>query len=272
MGYKGPIRTDTAFHIALIGGLFEKSDEVGVLMVHNISDLVSTGREGKPDGWGLPGGGVAQGRDDSPIEADRNELLAETGLIIEKPIASGEMGRIILESPPNRITGHRRAIRTFNYQIGKMASYTFDYSRGGRVINNHIHTFIGAAKFSGTQLERLMRDRARSFRHSSFAGMQIPFFSVDFRESMFSDSEITELNIEERDEVDAIGIFPYSYLKRLLAVYIERQAAGEPHDFYKGHLQWLVHAMDEYEMKRRVELGREKVWADALKAHQLTPA
>jgi 8-oxo-dGTP pyrophosphatase MutT (NUDIX family) len=263
MAYSHPVRTDTAFHVPLIGGLFNNK-EVGILMVHNISDLVATGHDGKPAGWGLPGGGVSLERDDNPTEAVRNELLAETGLIVQNPVKVMEIGRIILESGRNRMTGQRKLLRQIDYEIGQTPPYTFDYSRGGRVIDSHIHAFIGHVNFKDSALERLMRDKPRSFRRSTYCGLRMPSFIVRLDETKFTASEISELNIQERDEIDAIGIFPLSYLARLLSIYDSKRTPREKRVFYKGHLKWATNSISEYENRRRIEVAQAKLWADAI--------
>jgi len=72
-----------------------------IYLVHNTADpLGPNGEEGKPDGWGLPGGGSLEG--EKPDETVRREVLGEAGLITEIVTRgkNSEYGEILFESKP----------------------------------------------------------------------------------------------------------------------------------------------------------------------------
>lgn len=72
-----------------------------IYLVHNIADpLGPNGEEGKPDGWGLPGGGSLDG--EKPDETVRREVLGEAGLLTEIATCgkNSEFGEILFESKP----------------------------------------------------------------------------------------------------------------------------------------------------------------------------
>lgn len=72
-----------------------------IYLVHNIADpLGPNGEEGKPDGWGLPGGGSLEG--EKPDETVRREVLGEAGLLTEIATRgkNSEYGEILFESKP----------------------------------------------------------------------------------------------------------------------------------------------------------------------------
>lgn len=72
-----------------------------IYLVHNIADpLGPNGEEGKPDGWGLPGGGSLEG--EKPDETVRREVLGESGLCTELATLgkNSEFGEILFENKP----------------------------------------------------------------------------------------------------------------------------------------------------------------------------
>ena len=72
-----------------------------IYLVHNIADpLGPNGEEGKPDGWGLPGGGSLDG--EKPDETVRREVLGEAGLLTEIATRgkNSEFGEILFEYKP----------------------------------------------------------------------------------------------------------------------------------------------------------------------------
>ncbi|MDO8574785.1 MAG: NUDIX domain-containing protein [bacterium] len=72
-----------------------------IYLVHNTADpLGPNGEEGKPDGWGLPGGGNLEG--EKPDETVRREVLGEAGLFTEIAARgkNSEFGEILFESKP----------------------------------------------------------------------------------------------------------------------------------------------------------------------------
>lgn len=85
-----------------------------IYLVHNIADsLGPNGEEGKPDGWGLPGGGSLEGEKPYEEEFDiangkyggtvRREVLGEAGLLTEIATRSenSEFGEILFENKPD---------------------------------------------------------------------------------------------------------------------------------------------------------------------------
>lgn len=73
-----------------------------IYMVHNTADPVGpNGEEGKPNGWGLPGGGSLG--DEKPNETVRREVLGEAGLATEIATRGkdSEFGEILFEHKPN---------------------------------------------------------------------------------------------------------------------------------------------------------------------------
>lgn len=72
-----------------------------IYLVHNTADpLGPNGEEGKPDGWGLPGGGSLEG--EKPDETVRREVLGEAGLLTEIATRgkNSEFGEILFENKP----------------------------------------------------------------------------------------------------------------------------------------------------------------------------
>lgn len=72
-----------------------------IYLVHNIADpLGPNGEEGKPDGWGLPGGGSLDG--EKPDETVHREALGEAGLLTEIATRgkNSEFGEILFEDKP----------------------------------------------------------------------------------------------------------------------------------------------------------------------------
>lgn len=72
-----------------------------IYLVHNTADpLGPNGEEGKPDGWGLPGGGSLKG--EKPHETVKREVLGETGLFtkIATRGRNSEFGEILFEAKP----------------------------------------------------------------------------------------------------------------------------------------------------------------------------
>mgnify|MGYP001597375569 FL=1 len=72
-----------------------------VYLVHNTADTLGlNGEEGKPDGWGLPGGGSLEG--EKPEETVRREVLGEAGLLTEISTRGrkSEFGEILFENKP----------------------------------------------------------------------------------------------------------------------------------------------------------------------------
>lgn len=72
-----------------------------IYLVHNIADpLGPNGEEGKPDGWGLPGGGSLKG--EKPDETVCREVLGEAGLLTEIAThgKNSEFGEILFENKP----------------------------------------------------------------------------------------------------------------------------------------------------------------------------
>ena len=72
-----------------------------IYLVHNIADpLGPNGEEGKPDGWGLPGGGSLES--EKPDETVRREVLGEAGLLTEIAARGkdSEFGEILFENKP----------------------------------------------------------------------------------------------------------------------------------------------------------------------------
>ena len=121
---------------------------------------------------------------------------------------------------------------------------------------------MGGVRFSDSNLATLMHDTNRSrqvFDHN----LQVDgiAYIVDFGSSTYSEEEITSLNIEERNEIGKIGIFPLSLLRTILAFYEESSVAREERLFYKSHLQWLLGAYDAVDAQRRKALGRMKAMA-----------
>lgn len=72
-----------------------------IYLVHNTADpLGPNEEEGKPTGWGLPGGGSLDG--ESPDETVRREVLGEAGLVTEIATRgkNSEFGEILFEDKP----------------------------------------------------------------------------------------------------------------------------------------------------------------------------
>lgn len=72
-----------------------------IYLVHNTADpLGPNDEEGKPDGWGLPGGGSIL--NEKPEETVRREVLGEAGLLTEIATRgkNSEFGEILFESKP----------------------------------------------------------------------------------------------------------------------------------------------------------------------------
>lgn len=74
-----------------------------IYLVHNTADTLGpNGEEGKPDGWGLPGGGLLEG--EKPEETVRREVLGEAGLLTEivppRRDRKSEFGEILFENKP----------------------------------------------------------------------------------------------------------------------------------------------------------------------------
>ncbi len=72
-----------------------------IYLIHNTADpLEPNGEEGKPDGWGLPGGGSLDG--EKPDETVRREVLGEAGLLTEIATRgkNSEFGEILFEAKP----------------------------------------------------------------------------------------------------------------------------------------------------------------------------
>src|SRR3989338_663006 len=72
-----------------------------IYLVHNTADpLGPNGEEGKPNGWGLPGGGSLE--NEKPDETVRREVLGEAGLLTEIATRNknSECGEILFESKP----------------------------------------------------------------------------------------------------------------------------------------------------------------------------
>ncbi len=72
-----------------------------IYLVHNNADpLGPSGEEGKPDGYGLPGGGSNEG--EKPNETVIREVLGEAGLLTEvaERGKKSEFGEILFESKP----------------------------------------------------------------------------------------------------------------------------------------------------------------------------
>lgn len=71
-----------------------------IYLVHNTADPVGpNGEEGKPYGWGLPGGGAIL--NEKPYETVRREVLGEGGLWTEIATRGNtEFGEILFESKP----------------------------------------------------------------------------------------------------------------------------------------------------------------------------
>lgn len=72
-----------------------------IYLVHNTADpLGANGEEGKPSGWGLPGGGNLEG--EKLEETVRREVLGEAGLLTEIATRgkNSEFGEILFEAKP----------------------------------------------------------------------------------------------------------------------------------------------------------------------------
>ena len=81
-------------------GLIIEEDQVPkrIYLVHNNADpLGPNGEEGKPDGWGLPGGGSLES--ETPEETVRREVLGEAGLSTELATRreDSQFGEILFE-------------------------------------------------------------------------------------------------------------------------------------------------------------------------------
>lgn len=85
-----------------------------IYLIHNTADpLGPNGEEGKPDGWGLPGGGSLEGEKPYEEELDiangkyggtvRREVLGEAGLLTEIATRgkNSEFGEILFENKPD---------------------------------------------------------------------------------------------------------------------------------------------------------------------------
>lgn len=72
-----------------------------IYLVHNNPDpLGPNGEEGKPEGWGLPGGGNKD-ENEKPEETVRREVLGEAGLLTRIATRGNtEFGEILFESKP----------------------------------------------------------------------------------------------------------------------------------------------------------------------------
>lgn len=72
-----------------------------IYLVHNNADHLGPNREeGKPEGWGLPGGGGLD--DEKPEETVRREVLGEAGLLTEIATrGKSEFGEILFEYKPH---------------------------------------------------------------------------------------------------------------------------------------------------------------------------
>ena len=259
--------THTAFIVPLIkdGVLFEGKnieDKIGVLMVYNYPDEkpVSAGinveTTGKSAGWGLPGGGFSSDRDTTVTDTVVTELHKETGLVVPHPEERLVKGKLILMN--------RAGIMRWNkfHEVGKVPDHDFNPRSGWTRVDNYLHIFMGGVRFSDSNLATLMHDTNRSrqvFDHN----LQVDgiAYIVDFDSSTYSEEEITSLNIEERNEIGKIGIFPLSLLRTILAFYEESSVAREERLFYKSHLQWLLGAYDVVDTQRRKALGRMKAMA-----------
>jgi len=121
---------------------------------------------------------------------------------------------------------------------------------------------MGGVRFNGSSLATLMHDTNRSrqvFDHN----LQVNgiAYIINFDGDEYTKEEIASLNIEERNEIGKIGIFPLSLLRTILAFYEESGLAREERLFYKSHLQWLLEAYDTVAIQRRKALGRMKAMA-----------
>ncbi|KKR06682.1 MAG: hypothetical protein UT43_C0038G0002 [Parcubacteria group bacterium GW2011_GWC1_39_29] len=259
--------THTAFIVPLIKDnvLFKGKgveDEIGVLMVYNYPDEkpesinASTGLNGKSAGWGLPGGGFSSDRDTTVTDTVITELHKETGLVVPNLEERLVRGKLILMN--------RAGIMRWNkfHPAGEIPDHEFNPKFGWTRIDNHLHIFMGGVRFNGSNLATLMHDTNRSrqvFDHN----LQVDgiAYIIDLDSSTYSEEEIASLNIEERNEIGKIGIFPLSLLRAILAFYEESGIAREERLFYKSHLQWLLEAYDTVTIQRRKDLGRMKAMA-----------
>ncbi len=255
-----PERSDTCFLVPLIKDADLLGDELGVLLVHNIADQAdANGNSGKPAGWGLPGGGLSLGRDESPIEAVRAEARGEVGLEILSLKEIFGVGRISLR------TRRGREFKFFYHDLDKVPEYTLDPRLGGQAHFSHIHIYMGKTDFKDSPLAKLLRQRERSeaiFHHNLLVDGKA--YIVDFTEGKYSDEEIAALNIAEQNEIDAIGIFPLSLLKKILALYKDTDLGLDQSQrlMYFTHLNWIDRAINQVDGERRVAIARQKVYEE----------
>jgi hypothetical protein len=185
------------------------------------------------------------------------ELHKETGLVVPNPEERLVRGKLILM---NRV-----GIMRWNkfHPVGEVPDHNFNPKFGWTRVDNHLHIFMGGVRFNGSNLATLMHDTGRSrqvFDHN----LQVDgiAYIIDFDGDEYTKEEIASLDIEERNEIGKIGIFPLSLLRTILAFYEESGLAREERLFYKSHLQWLLEAYDTVAIQRRKALGRMKAMVE----------
>lgn len=252
------INTVTSFTICLVKDP-SFTDETCVLMVNNIADkerlkneskteveaffpqvkIMRAGGIGKPEGIGLPGGGKKIEDIEQAPEAARREFLDETGLEI-------------LNDPPlielfvqpylfivNEKTGE--TIRGVPFEKGKTPP--FSLKKGYYAVFNFVHTFSGHIQWEGSNFQKVLKKVKEDLIASGETTQEwIDEDGIWVKFSELTPEELDYLAIEEKDEINMMGIFPLKYINEALKKENRHLREG----FYYRHL-------------KRIQVGLEKM-------------
>lgn len=219
-----------------------------VLLVHNISDAdmrrskkleplmkeTPKGLEeaGKPSGWGMPGGGMKAEDSNDPKIAAETELKSETGLEIKKVTPFLTEYKLIELDREGVMIG-----QPIYFELGKRPSITM--SSRHHAIENPIYVFKTEARWEGSALQKLLHSKMEkllslgetSADDIAEDGMWIWFDSL-------TPEELESLNIEEKDEIDGIGVFS-----------VQMVLNERPSGFYKSHIRRIHKGLETEQEK-----------------------
>ncbi len=219
-----PIETETAFAVIIIDDEEILYRQQTILSVLNRRELQGHNRYGspiwgKPEGIGLPGGGVKKEEGETPYTGVLREVMAETGvkaIVSKKPILT-QLKLIVSDKETERFKQEyvhdRMAI---GHQVKRLVNLLRINPNRLEVVLNPIYTFIGRPV--NWRSSKLREEFVELIRATKTAQQEIARKGImmGLAEPEEKSARVLALNIEEyAAEIKGIGLYPFDLLGKM---------------------------------------------------------